>query len=370
MERIGVGIVGTGGIARAHMKGYAALAERCRIVAVADIDGERARAAAAEAGDGVRAYDDHRRLLEDGEVQLVSVCTPPFVHASIAIDALRAGKHVLVEKPMAASLEECDAMIRAAEESGTTLAVVFQNRWRPEWRRAKAVIDSGLLGRILFGKVDCLWWRGDNYYDVWWRGTWERECGGATINHAVHHIDGFLWFMGEPESVYAEMEALARPIEVEDFSTAIVRFRSGAVGQILSTVVAQHNTDRIEITGTRAGISLPWDVFAVSARPNGFPQQAPEVKAEIEAHAAAVPVPAHQGHAAQIEDLLDAIREGRPPLVDGVAGRRAIELITGIYLSATTGERVRFPLDASCPFYTTEGLRARVKRHARARREA
>lgn len=365
MSKIGVGIIGTGGIARAHLRGYKSLGDRCEVVAVADIDRERAVQAASEAGEGVRAYDDYNRLLEEDGVQLVSVCTPPFVHAEIAIAALKAGKHVLVEKPMAASLAECDAMIDAAKTSGKRLAVVFQNRWRHDWQKIKKVTESGVLGRIVLGKVDCLWWRGHSYYDVWWRGTWERECGGATINHAVHHIDGFLWLMGEPESVYAEMDALDRAIEVEDFSTAIVRFKSGAVGQILSTVVAQQNTDRIEISGTEAGVSLPWSTFSVAARENGFPMDNPERKAEVDALGESVPPPKHRGHAAQIEDLLDAIEEGRQPMVDGVEGRRAIELITGIYMSATLGERVRFPLDRNSPFYTTDGLRKSVKRHAR-----
>ena len=370
MSTIGVGIIGTGGIARAHMRGYGSLADRCRIAAVADIDVERARQAAAEAGANVKVYDDYRRLLEDGEVDLVSVCTPPFVHAEIAIAALRAGKHVLVEKPMAASLEECDAMIRAAGESGRKLAVVFQNRWRHDWQMLRAVTDSGALGRLLLGKVDLLWYRGDRYYDVWWRGTWERECGGATINHAIHAIDGFLWLMGEPASVYADMDALDRNIEVEDFSAAIVRFRSGAMGQITSTVLAQQNLDRIDISGTRAGVSLPWSIYATTQREDGFPAPNPEVKAEIEAIAARVPEPRLKGHAAQIEDLLDAIESDRKPLVDGVEGRRAIELITGIYMSATLGGRVEFPLNPASPFYSTEGLRRSVKRHAKRERTA
>jgi len=365
VSRIGVGIIGTGGIARAHVRGYASLADRCRIVAVADIDRDRAEQAAKEAGEDVAAFDDFQHLLEREDVQLVSICTPPFVHAQIAIAALRAGKHVLVEKPMAASLAECDAMIEAAEESGKKLAVVFQNRWRQDWRMLKAVVDSGALGRMLLGKVDLLWYRGHKYYDVWWRGTWERECGGVTINHAVHNIDGFLWLMGEPESVYAEMDALDRAIEVEDFSTAIVRFKSGAVGQILSTVLAQQNTDRVEVSGTRAGAGLPWSVSAVQQRDDGFPMDNPEVKAEVEAIAARVPALEHKGHAAQIEDLLDAIEEDRKPLVDGVEGRRAVELITGIYMSATLGARVGFPLDKASPFYTTDGLRSAVKRHGK-----
>ena len=225
MAKVGIGIIGTGSIAGAHLRAYARYPELCRVVAVADIDRQRAQKFAAGAGDSVAAYGDYKELLRRDDIDAVSICTPPFAHAEIAVAALNAGKHVLVEKPMAASLAEADAMLAAAEQNVKKLAVVFQNRWRHDWMRAKALIDGEHLGRILFGKGDCLWWRGDEYYDMWWRGTWEQECGGATINHAIHHIDAFLWLMGEPVGD-RWMGAVDHDIEVEDLSMAIVRFRA------------------------------------------------------------------------------------------------------------------------------------------------
>lgn len=359
---LGIGIIGTGAIARSHAAGYAALSGECRLVAVADIDEEKARVAAAEIGDGTAWYADYRKMIARDDIDVVSICTPPFVHASLAVDAMRAGKHVLVEKPMAPSLRECDQMIAAAEETGRVMSVVSQTRWRPERWRAKALIDRGLLGRIVFGKVDCQWWRGPKYYEMWWRGTWEKECGGATINHAIHHIDYLLWLMGDVKRVYAEMFALSHDIEVEDTSLAIVHFASGAIGHITTTVSDHHNLDRVEVTGDRAALSIPWDVRAMKERPNGFGDPDALVVAELERAAAEIPAPPFVGHAPQIADLFESIRTGRAPVVDGVQSRRTLELITAIYKSASTGASVELPLAGDDPFYTTEGLRAGVRR--------
>lgn len=361
-ETIGVAIVGTGSISRAHIEGYRQFPESCRIVAVVDIVAERAQAAAAAIGPDVAWYTDFAEAYARDDVHLVSVCTPPFVHAPAAIAALEAGKHVLVEKPMAASLEEADAMLAAAKAHDRILSVVFQYRFGADWWRAKQVVASGLLGELHFGKAECQWWRGESYYDAWWRGTWEMECGGAVINHAVHHIDMLLWLMGPVESVYAEIGTVAHDIEVEDLGLAIVRFQSGALGHIVGTVADHHNLDRIEVTGSQGAISLPWRSFAVKERPDGFPQENPEAVEAIEQHFRSVTPPETRGHAPQIADILAAIREGRQPIVDGEEGRRSLELITAMYRSASTGERVKLPIDPADPFYTTEGLRKNVLR--------
>lgn len=367
---IGVGIVGTGSISRAHIRAYQSFPQLCRIVAVADVDGARAKAAAGEIGEGVAWYEKPEEMFAREDIQLVSVCTPPFAHAELAVAAMRAGKDVLVEKPMAASLAEADWMIETAEQTGRLLSVVFQYRWIPEWWRAKHVIARGALGPVRLARAECLWWRGPKYYDVWWRGTWERECGGATMNHAIHHIDTFLWILGEPASVYAESFAITHEIEVEDLSLAIVHFRSGAIGQITSTTSDPHDFARMEFSGERAALSLPWRVSAVKEKPDGFPERDDEAIARIEREAAGVPMPEHTGHAAQVLDVLEAIRDGRRPLVDGKEGRRSLELITAIYKSAATGERVELPLRTDDPFYTTEGMQSHAKRHGARRKPA
>lgn len=358
---IGVGIIGSGSIARAHLRAYQAWPDRCRIVATADIVPERAAELARLAG-AEAWYGDYRALLERPDIHLVSVCTPPFAHARISIAALQAGKHVLCEKPMAASLEECDAMIAAATASGRLLSVVFQNRFRPDIWRAKHLAAGGHLGRLLFGLCATLWYRGPNYYDLWWRGTWEQECGGATLNHAIHDIDAFLWIMGEPASLVAEMDTQAHAIEVEDLAMALVRFANGALGQVTSTVNAHQNRSILEIVGQRAAVSIPWTLSACRPDERGFPQPDPARLADLAAAAEAVPLPPGQGHGAQVGDVLRALETGGRPLVDGPEGRRSVEFVTALYKAATTGQRVQFPLTPSDPFYTTAGLHAHVRR--------
>ena len=142
-------------------------------------------------------------MLADTTVQLAAVCLPPFVHAPATVDLLDAGVNVLLEKPMAPTLAECDAILAAAGRSGQLLSVVAQNRYKTPMMKLKQVLDSGMIGRILHAQVDSFWWRGSRYYDLWWRGTWAKEGGGCTMNHAVHHIDLFQWMMGMPDEVQA-----------------------------------------------------------------------------------------------------------------------------------------------------------------------
>jgi predicted dehydrogenase len=171
-------------------------------------------------------YESHQQMLaSEPDVDIVDVCTPPYVHAEISIDALNAGCHVLCEKPMAASLEECDAMIAAQQASGKTLSIIAQNRFTDAFWRLKAAMDSGLAGKICHAQVDSFWWRGHCYYDLWWRGTWEKEGGGCTLNHAVHHIDAIQWMLGFPSEVVAMMTNVAHDnAEVEDLSAAIFKY--------------------------------------------------------------------------------------------------------------------------------------------------
>ena len=341
-ERLGVGLIGAGGIAQTHAAAYAGFPELARLVAVADIDGERARSFAE--GHGIpHAYADYQQMLARGDVHVVSSCTPPFEHAPTTIAALEAGKHVLCEKPMAGSLREADAMIAAARRAGRWLSIVFQRRWMPETVRAKRLIEAGKLGRVILGKFAGLWYRDQAYYDVWWRGTWEKECGGATINHHVHGVDRLLWLMGsDPEWVCAQMGTFTHEIEVEDLSVGIVRFGGGALGEITATVSSQLQAERLEIFADRA---------AVSVQPWGIESADPEIQAELVAFAAEIPDPDLAGHPAQIKDFLRAVRDDRAPAVTGEEGRKSLELVVGIYKSALTGGPVELPLAPSDPFY-------------------
>lgn len=358
-----VAIVGTGNISHNHIQGYQAMGERCQIVALVDIYPEKAEEKKARYGlHQARVYSSHQQMLEEErELDIVDVCTPPYVHAEISIHALNAGKHVLCEKPMAASLEECDAMIAAQKTSGKMLSIIAQNRFTDAFWRLKAAVDSGLAGKICHAQVDSFWWRGHCYYDLWWRGTWEKEGGGCTLNHAVHHIDAIQWMLGFPTEVVAMMSNVAHDnAEVEDLSAAIFKYASGALTQLTASVVHHGEDQKIVIQGEKARISAPWTVLASQSADNGFPQETNDTALEDKLETVLRSTPALQWtlHSGQIDNFLSAIEQHTPPLVDGLQGKRSLELITAIYKSAITRSVVSLPLAEDDAFYRTGGLTA------------
>ncbi|MFB7250074.1 Gfo/Idh/MocA family protein [Microbacterium sp. NPDC056234] len=348
-----IGIIGTGGIADAHINGYLAFGEECEIVALADVvPGKAAQKAEAFGLTAAAAYDDPLAMIADAGLDLVSVATPPSTHAALSIAALDAGVHVLVEKPMAPSLEECDAMIAAQERSGKMLSVVAQNRFRDDLAALKAVVDSGLLGSISHVRVDSAWWRGLPYYDLWWRGTWEKEGGGSTLNHAIHHIDLLLWLLGRPSEITAMLaNAQHHNAEVEDLSVAVFRYDRG-LAQLTSSVVHHGEEQEIVIQGEYARVSQPWQVVAERSRPDGFParERDDDLAARIEQVVADLAPLRHHGHAGQIGDLLDAIRTGRTAIADGHDGRNAVEIVTAIYEAGFERKVVTLPLPEEDPY--------------------
>ncbi|WP_163193463.1 Gfo/Idh/MocA family protein [Clostridium thermarum] len=359
---IKVAIIGTGSISQEHIKGYLQFPNRCKIVALVDIYPEKAEEKKQRFNlVDAEIYDDHRKLLQRDDIDLVDVCTPPYVHAEISINCLNAGKNVLCEKPMAASLEECDAMLEAAKRNKKLLSIVAQNRYSTAYMKLKKTLDSKLAGDIVHAQIDSFWWRGHCYYDLWWRGTWEKEGGGCTLNHAVHHIDMAAWMMGMPEEVQAVMSNTSHDnAEVEDISIAILKYKNGALGQITSSVVHHGEEQQIVFQGKKARISAPWKVYASSSKSNGFPERNEELEREIEKFYESLPESKYQGHAAQLDDILNYFETGEQVLIPGEEGKNALELITAIYKSATTKQPVKLPLAKDDPFYTVAGIQANV----------
>lgn len=352
-----VAIIGAGGISGAHIDAFLKFPDRCEIVAVSDIYADKAQRQIDQFGLlNAKAVQDYRELLGQ-DIDLVSVCTPPYTHAPIAVDFLNAGKHVVVEKPMASSLEECDRMNEAARRSGKLLSVVAQNRFKTPMMNLKKVLEADLIGPIVHAQVDSFWWRGHCYYDLWWRGTWEKEGGGCTLNHAVHHIDALLWMIGKPAELQAFMSNVSHDnVEVEDLSIAMLRYGSGALAQVTSSVVHHGEEQQLIFQGAKARVSAPWRVTASLARPNGFPEPNAELERQLENLYNGLPEVAHEGHRGQIDNVLSAIETGSSLLIDGSSGRDTLELIVGIYKSASLGVKVEFPLQPDDPFYTREGI--------------
>lgn len=354
---INVAIIGAGAISPAHIKGYLEFPDKCRIVAISDIYQEKADKLVNEYNLEAVTVKDYKELLNRGDIDLVSVCTPPYTHAQIAIDFLNAGKHVLVEKPMASSLEECDAMNAAAQRSGKILSVVAQNRFLNPMMKLKNILEQDLIGPIVHVQVDSYWWRGHSYYDLWWRGTWEKEGGGPTLNHAVHHIDIFQWMNGMPSEITAVMSNTSHDnAEVEDLSIAIGRYNSGCLAQITSSVVHHGQEQQLIFQGKNARISSPWKLKASKSKENGFPVEDTQLEEEIQSAYDALPDIPYEGHPGQIHNVLTAIENNSEVLIDGYQGRKTLELITAIYESASFGKTVKLPLNEESPFYTREGL--------------
>ena len=357
---IRIAIVGTGNIANAHVQAYLQFPERCHIAYLVDIVPEKARRMREKYGLDAEVMDDHQALLPLQDIDLVDVCTPPYVHAQISINCLRSGKNVVCEKPMAASLEECDQMLRARDESGKRLSIIAQTRVRQPIRNLKALLDSGLAGPVRCAQVDSFWWRGHCYYDLWWRGTWEKEGGGCTLNHAVHHIDMLLWMMGLPQRVTSVLANTAHDnAEVEDLSVSILQY-PGALAQLTASVVHHGEEQQLVFQCEKAKLAAPFSCYASLSMGNGFPQRNEALEKEIADFAAALPPVRYEGHTGQLENVLTALEQNAPVAIGGEDGRRTIELITAVYKSGATGETVSLPLAADDPFYTVEGLMARM----------
>lgn len=342
-DSLGFGVIGCGVIAPWHLNGVQK-SPHARLVAVCDTDRRRAEERSLEFR-AERVYTDHRQMLEDPEVQVVTVCVPSGLHGTLALDAMRAGRHVLVEKPLEITLEKIDQMIACARQSGVKLGCIFQRRTSPLWQAVHDTITSGKIGRLLIADAYLKYYRDQAYYDsAGWRGTWAVDGGGALMNQGVHCIDLIRWVAGEPDSVFARCARLDRQIEVEDSACAVVTYKSGALGVIEGTTCVLGGIDhRVEFHGDRGNICIEgdkivkWETTETNEPPEGLSGGASGVASTNTAIAL-------EGHEIQINDFALAVLEDRSPMITGAEARKAVELILGIYRSGEKGEVVRFPL--------------------------
>ena len=358
---INVAIIGNGGICPAHVESYLKFPDRCRIAALVDIVPGKAEKMKERFGLDCETLEDYHELFSRG-IDLADICTPPFTHAFITIDCLKAGLNVVCEKPMAASLEECDAMIRARDESGKKLTIIAQNRFRKEIRDVRALVQSGMAGKVRDVRIDSFWFRAHCYYDLWWRGTWEKEGGGCTLNHAVHHIDMLGWIMGLPERVTSILANTGHDnAEVEDLSVSVMEY-PGALATVTASVVHHGEEQQLVFQCEKAKVSAPFDCFASITHPNGFPEKTPdpEFRKQAEAYLATLPPIPYEGHPGQLEAMLTALETGGAVPITAEEGRRTIELITAIYKSGSLHRSTELPLKKDDPFYTVDGIRSHV----------
>lgn len=362
----GIGIIGCGGISRRHAESCKQLSEDCIIKAVSDIDLNNAKARMETIGYNVDIYEDYKEMLKREDIDVVVICTPPFAHKEPAVHALHAGKHVIVEKPMAGSLEECDEMIAAAEMNNRKLAVVFQLRYQDEFNKIREVLRSEQMGPVAYSQMNGYYWRGTNYYNKPWRGKFETECGGVTMNHSIHQLDLFLWLMGSrPVSVRADMDTVRHNIEVEDLSMATIRFANGAVGQVNCSLNSVRTEHTMSFSSDTNYVGYPFELKSVQQNDVGFPEVNETAETALQQIAAGVASVGEGKHVDVYADLFSAIRDDRQPLSHGLEGRLTLEVITAIYKSASTGQQVELPITRDDPWYTRQGILDNVKRAKR-----
>jgi len=342
----GIGVVGCGMIARFHARAVADL-RNARLVACCSANPESALRFAEE--HGCEAYEDLPAMLADPAVDVVSICSPSGAHMEPALAAARAGKHVIVEKPLEVTVARCDRIIRECEKHGVTLATIFPSRFHESSRVLKKAVDQGRFGKLTLGDAYVKWFRTQKYYDSGaWRGTWKLDGGGALMNQAIHSVDLLLWLMGPVESVMAHTAMLAHErIEVEDVAVASLRFASGALGTIeASTAAYPGYLKRIEISGSQGTAVLEeedikvWD-FARTLKSDAALRERMAGKTKTGGGAADPAAIGHHAHAMQFKDFLQAIQKGTTPQIDGHEGRRSVEVIEAIYKSAKAGKAVQ-----------------------------
>jgi len=312
---------------------------------------------------GIRGYADVGQMVEKEGIDVVIICTPHPMHRKPAVAAMEAGAHVLIEKPLASSLEDCDAMITCGRRTGKQIGMICQRRWYMPAQRVRRAIDEGKIGTPVFGTVNMLGWRDEAYYDADpWRGTWKSEGGGVLVNQAPHQLDLIQWYMGEIEECYGLWSNLNHPsIEVEDTANAILKFKSGAVANILvsnsqkpgiyckvhvhgengASVGVQTDGGAMFVAGMSSILGPPvCDLWTVPGEEHLLPGF---VKEESEFFNG-LPHQMEYFHERNIEDFLRAMLEDRKPLIDGKEGRVTVEIFTAIYRSTRDGRPVKWPV--------------------------
>ena len=353
MAEHGFGIVGCGMIAEFHTRAIAEI-PNARVAAACDTQPGRVDKIVQLAGGDCKGYADIDALLADPNVDVVCVCTPSGAHQDPAVQAARAGKHVVVEKPLEITLPRCDAILQACEESGVRLCAIFPSRFSPANVALKEAIDAGRFGRLTLGDTYVKWWRSQDYYDSGgWRGTWNLDGGGALMNQAIHNVDLLQWLMGPVASVQAMTATLAHErIEVEDTAVAIVKFRNGALGVIEAATSAHPGLlKRTEIHGDAGSARIDQDDITLWDFRDKLPGDESRLtnQGTVSGGAGDPRAISHAGHREQFVDLLQAIDSGGAPRVDGRDGRKAVEIIRSIYRSARTGQAVHLPLEGDTP---------------------
>lgn len=344
-KKTGFAIVGTGAIAHIHAQAIAAI-DSAVLLSVYSRTKEKAIDFAQQYNCTV--FDSLQELLLSEELDIVCICTPSGAHLQPALQAIEAGKHCLIEKPLEVNLEKCDLINQRANEKGVKLAVVFPTRFYPVSQLIKETLDSKRFGQLVLGSAYVKWNRSEAYYaSAEWRGTWALDGGGVLMNQGIHSVDMLQWYMGPVDSVHALTANLRhRAIEVEDTLVAMVKFKNGALGTIECTTAGYPGSlKRLEIVGTRGTAVLEennlltWEFKQAEIEDERIREC---YSGKISKGGVAEPMDIdYFGHYQQMIDFIAAIDENKRPLIDGEEGRKSVAIIRAIYESAASGKEVK-----------------------------
>jgi predicted dehydrogenase len=352
LKKLRFALAGCGEVADKHAAAISAL-EECELAAVYDcgqkIAGDFAQRYA------VKAYSDYQKLLQESGADVVSICSPSCFHAAMGITAAGAGKHVLVEKPMALSLEDADALIKACASAGVKLGVVHQNRFTPAVLKLRKAMEEGLFGKVTHANATVRWNRSKEYYD---RKPWRRSTGmggGVLLNQAIHNIDLLQWIMGRVISVFGYTASCLKRTADEDVGIAVLRFESGALGVIeaASTIYPKNLEETISVFGERGTVIIGGSSIG-DIRIWKFDSQLSEDNSGGGNQHSGAGAPTHLS---SIRDMAEAVITRRKPLVDGREGRKALEIILAIHESCADGKEVMLPMEITRKPITPESSR-------------
>jgi len=350
MKKLNFAIIGCGRISYKHVEGLYENRDIANLVATCDVKIELAEAKAKEyiekindSSMKVGVYEDYKEMLEKEDIDFVSIATVSGYHVDIAIYCMNKGKHVIVEKPMAMSIDDANKMIEVAKKNNVKLSVAHQNRFNKPVQKLREAIEGEKFGRIMNGTARILWRRDDNYYkQAPWRGTWDLD-GGTLMNQCIHNIDLLQWMIGsEVERVYAEADTFRNPIEGEDFGAILIRFKNGAIGIVEgSAVVYPKNLEEtLSVFGTDGTVVIGG--LAVNElktwRFEGEDEEAAKKDLQVEIDSVY-----GKGHTPLFRDVIDAINNDRKPYVSGEDAIVPLSIILAAYKSRKTGIPVKFP---------------------------
>lgn len=332
MKTYGFGIIGCGIIADWHSTAINNI-ENASIAGVFDVNLTRAETFAAE--HNCKAFPTLEDMLACNEIDIVCICTPSGLHAEAAVAAANAGKHIVVEKPMAITREQLSAIVEAVERNGVQLTSISQRRFCHSIKKVKDAIQAGKLGKLLLGDVYMKFYRSAEYYaSAGWRGTWSMDGGGVLMNQGIHFIDLLQYLMGPVKSVSALCRTLDRDIEVEDSCVATIEYENGAIGILEgSTCVEPGFPGRIEITGSKGTVVIE-DINIIKWIVDG--KELDLATLEIPEEIASNP----DLHTTQLQNLIQAVETGTRPFIDVYEGKRPVDVILSIYDASASGQRI------------------------------